>query len=81
MGWARVTAGLRGPREPVLAARLRQGAAAAGAVVPSAKTPRASNTPSLFASLRTKIEFVDGELTKRSPFGAYTIIRGPRSSA
>ena len=56
----------------MLAARLPAagGGAGAGAVLPSAKTPRASNTPSLFASLRTKIEFVDGELTKRSPFGA-----------
>src|SRR6476660_9750789 len=59
---------------------------AAGGAAPGfggvpAYTLRASNTPSLFASRRTVMLFVAGELTNRSPFGAYTIMRGARISA
>src|SRR4030095_4060859 len=46
-----------------------------------AYTPRASNTPSLFASRKTVMVLLAGELTNRSPFGAYTIMRGARISA
>ena len=43
---------------------------------PARKTLRASNTPSLFASRSTVMLLAAGELTNRSPFGAYTIMRG-----
>jgi hypothetical protein len=38
-------------------------------------------TPSLFASRSTVMLLSAGELTKRSPFGAYTINRGAGVSA
>src|SRR4029434_2518501 len=40
-----------------------------------------STTPSLFVSRRMVMLFAPGELTNRSPLGAYTIIRGARRSA
>src|SRR5687767_14032321 len=51
------------------------------ATSPCAKTLRDSNTPSLLASRRTVMSFDAGELTNRSPFGAYTIMRGAGTSA
>src|SRR5437660_229384 len=42
---------------------------------------RSSNTPSLFASRSIVMLLSAGELTKRSPFGAYTISRGAGVSA
>jgi hypothetical protein len=49
--------------------------------VPCANTLRSSTTPSLFLSRSTVMLLSAGELTKRSPFGAYTIWRGVGSSA
>src|SRR5687768_10701920 len=48
---------------------------------PAANTLHASNVPSLFASRKTTIVLDAGELTNRSPFGAYAIMRGVGSSA
>src|SRR5688572_546532 len=48
---------------------------------PAANTLHASNMPSLFASRNTTIVLDAGELTNRSPFGAYAIMRGVGSSA
>src|SRR5688500_16151665 len=48
---------------------------------PAANTLHASNVPSLFASRRTTMVVDAGELTNRSPFGAYAIMRGAGSSA
>src|SRR5688572_18090939 len=48
---------------------------------PAANTLQASNAPSLFASRNTTMVFDAGELTNRSPFGAYAIIRGVGISA
>ena len=61
--------------------RLRLRHRAGGGAPPWAYVPRASNVPSLFASRSTVMVFVPGELTKRSPFGAYAIMRGDGSSA
>src|SRR5262245_9997538 len=51
------------------------------AVARCAYVLRDSKTPSWLASRRTVMEPADGEVTNRSPFGAYTIIRGAGSAA
>src|SRR5512138_792597 len=81
-GWPNPGGGPPGPRPaPRPPAPPAGGPPRAGGGAPPAYVSRASNTPSLFASRSTVIVLVPGELTNRSPFGAYTIMRGDGSSA
>ena len=52
-----------------------------GGGAPCAYTLCESTTPSLFASRRIVMLLAPGELTNRSPLGAYVIMRGERRSA